>query len=168
MEGFLILLLYCWRLKSSWESGVCDHACLICCFHGSQMLHLSLQHTSMLSFYLTKVSSWSCNSLIWSYWHWCFLADQPTRPPSSGIFLGIVAFHVLHPWRRVRQRPIRGWLLVRGWLGMTGDDWPGQGLKSQIAAAKRELEEKTTLTQQLDSELQKAGRACRSCCGGAM
>lgn len=47
----------------------------------------------------------------------------------------------------------------RGWLGMIGDERPGQGLKSQIAAAKRELEEKTTLTQQLDSELQKAGRA---------
>lgn len=42
---------------------------------------------------------------------------------------------------------------------MIGDERPGQGLKSQIAAAKRELEEKTTLTQQLDSELQKAGRA---------
>lgn len=36
-----------------------------------------------------------------------------------------------------------------------------EGLKGQIAAAKRELEEKTTLTQQLDSELQKANeRQC--------
>ena len=64
-------------------------------------------------------------------------------PDPTSIFPGIVAFHVWHTWRRVRQRPIWGGVrrfvdsFYRGWLGMIGDERPGQGLENHRLQQQR-------------------------------